>query len=323
LRGRSDICQARRNTNASRWGYARMIDLQEAAACLDEHRIALANICGMLKPVVAEGGLGEVLGKLNQELIEKLNAKEKDATILSIIILEGLKETREQLMDFPGELADFFVALNQLRLVIDKATEARAEYLRQAEAARTEKERGAGLSETIREFKRSIGLMSDEEAREEMNMLAKKAELASNTPDQLEICAAAETVAPGSEAGTEIRIESLENAGPSAEDPGEECGTRVDTKDDAETILNWLVDLDRTSLIAFLSDEAEVARLVVVRSGRQRTALAKHRENMDYLDRVNRILTFFRDGKITPGMSEHELSLCRSFEEKMPVRGPS
>jgi hypothetical protein len=71
-----------------------------------------------------------------------------------------------------------------------------------------------------------------------------------------------------------------------------------------------------------LSDEAEAAQRLV-RSGRQRTASAKHREAMDYLDRVNRILTFFRDGKISPGMSVHELSLCKSFEDTMPVRGPS
>jgi hypothetical protein len=55
-------------------------------------------------------------------------------------------------------------------------------------------------------------------------------------------------------------------------------------------------------------------------SGRRRNASPKHREAMDYFDRVNRILTFFRDGKIPPGMSEHELSLCESFQEKMPVR---
>jgi hypothetical protein len=90
--------------------------------------------------------------------------------------------------------------------------------------------------------------------------------------------------------------------------------------DDTETILNWLVDLDRTSLIAVLSNEAEAAQRLV-RSGRQRIASAKHREAIDYLDRVNRILTFFRDGKIPPGMSEHELTLCESFQEKMQVRG--
>jgi hypothetical protein len=92
--------------------------------------------------------------------------------------------------------------------------------------------------------------------------------------------------------------------------------------DDAETILNWLVDLDRTSLLAVLSNEAEAAQLFV-RSVRQRTGSTKHREAMDYVDRVNRILTFFRDGNIAPGMSKHELSLCKSFEAKMPVRRPS
>jgi hypothetical protein len=214
------------------------------------------------------------------------------------------------------------VALNQLKLATDKATEARAEYLRQAEAAGTEKERGAGFSDSFREFKRSIGWMSDEEVQEEMDVLAKKAELISNTPDPIEICVAAETDALGNEAGTEIRIEPLES--PSAENPGEECGARADTMDDTETILNWHVNLDRMTLLAALSSEAKAAQLLV-RSARQRTASqrAKHREAMDYVDRVNRILSFFRDGNIAPGMSEHELSLCQSFEEKMPVRGPS
>jgi hypothetical protein len=302
----------------------KMIDLQEARACLDEHRIALANICGMLKPVVAEGGLGEALGKLNQKLIEKLNDQEKDAAILSIIILEEMKETRDQLMDFPGEFSDLFVALNQLSLEIGKVAEARVEYFRKTAEANDVKAKGTEadnpVSIAIAEFKRSIGWMSDEEVQEEIDMLAKKAELISNTPDRIEICAAAETDASGNEAGREIRIERLES--PTAENPGEECGARADTMDDTETILNWLVDLDRTSLLAALSNEAEAAQRLV-RSGRQRTASAKHREALDYLDRVNRILSFFRDGNIAAGMSEHELSLCKSFEDKMPVRGPS
>jgi hypothetical protein len=228
----------------------------------------------------------------------------------------------ETLVDFPGEWADLFEALNQLKLAIDKAIQMREEHIRRAEAATKEKERGPGVSEAIREFKRSIGWQSDEEAQEEFDMWAKKADLVLNTPNRIESCAPAEPDAPGDEAGTEIRIEPFESASPTAENSGEECGTRVDTVDDAETILNWLVDLDRTSLIAFLSDEAEVAQhVVLLGSGRQRTASAKHREAMDYLDRVNRILIFFRDGKITPGMSEHELSLCESFQEKMQVRG--
>ena len=188
-----------------------MMDLREATACFDEHRISLAAISGMLKPNVAEGEAGQAVEKFNARLVETLNSQLQHAVILSIVVCEEMKETPEQLLEFPSELADFFVALNQLRLNIDKATEVGAEYRRQAEAANKEKERGAGVSEGIQRFLRSIGWMSDEEAREEMNMLAKKAELASNTPDQLEICAAAETVAPGSEAEAEIRTESLES----------------------------------------------------------------------------------------------------------------
>jgi hypothetical protein len=108
-------------------GYATMMDLREATACLDEHRISLATTCGMLKPNVAKGELGKVIGELNDSLIERLNAQEKDATILSIIIWEELKETHEQMVDYPGELADLLVALDQLKLATDKATEAREE----------------------------------------------------------------------------------------------------------------------------------------------------------------------------------------------------
>ena len=84
-----------------------MMDLQEATRCLDERRIALANLCGMLKPNVAQGKLGEAVGELNQKLIEKLNDEEKDATILSIIISEEIKERHEQLMVFRASWRTF------------------------------------------------------------------------------------------------------------------------------------------------------------------------------------------------------------------------
>jgi hypothetical protein len=51
------------------------MDLREAIACLDEYRISLANIGGMLRPNVAEGELGEAIKKLNDSLIETLNAQ--------------------------------------------------------------------------------------------------------------------------------------------------------------------------------------------------------------------------------------------------------
>src|SRR5437667_7784866 len=128
-------------------GYATMMDLREATACLDEHRILLAAISDMLKLNVAKDEAGQAIGKFNDGLIETLNSQLKDAVILSILVCEEMTEIREQLMDFPGELADFFVALNQLRLVIDKATGVSEEYRRQAEAANKEKERGAGVGE--------------------------------------------------------------------------------------------------------------------------------------------------------------------------------
>ena len=186
------------------------------------------------------GEAGQAIGKFNDGLVETLNSQLKDAVILSRLIWKEIKETPEQMVDFLGEGADLVVALNQLKLVIDKATEARAEYFRKTAEANDVKAKGteAGnpVSIAIAEFKRSIGWMSDEEVQEEIDVLAKKAKLISNTPDRIEICAAAETDAPGSEAGTEIRIEPLES--PSAENPGEECGARADTMDDTETILN-------------------------------------------------------------------------------------
>jgi hypothetical protein len=307
-----------------------MIDLQEAAACLDEHRILLAATSGMLKPDVAEGEAGQAIGNFNDRLIETLNSQLQDAVILSILVCEEMKETPERLVDFPGELADFFVVLNQLRLGINKAAEAVAEFHQAAAEAKAKavKDNSNSTAAAVDAFRRRTGLKSKEEIEEyeRERDIGQKSQPdpveTLNTPNPIEICVAAETDASGNEAGTEIRIEPLES--PSAENPGEECGARADTMDNTETILNWLVNLDRTSLLAVLSNEAEAAQLLV-RSARQRTASqrAKHREAIDYVDRVNRILSFFRDGSIAPGMSEHELSLCQSFEEKMLVRGPS
>src|SRR5258705_11692817 len=107
-----------------------MMDLGEARACLDEHRILLAAISEMLKPNVAKGEAGQAIGKFDDGLVETLNSQLKDAVILSILIWEEIKETPEQIVDFLGEGADLVEALNQLKLAIDKATQAQAEYLR-------------------------------------------------------------------------------------------------------------------------------------------------------------------------------------------------
>ena len=109
----------------------------------------------MLKPNVAEGKLREAIGKLNDSLIETLNAQIKEAVVLSIMILEEMIARREQMLDFPGEWADVLVALNQLSLATDRAAEARAEYLRKAAAKETETPNP--IVEAIREYKRTHG----------------------------------------------------------------------------------------------------------------------------------------------------------------------
>ena len=296
------------------------MNFREAIICLDEYSVSIANFSGMLKPIIAQGELGEALRKVNDALMEKLKDRVKESTILSILVNEELIENREQMADLPAEWADVLEALTRVKLASNTATEVEAEYRRQAEAANKEKERGAGVSEGIQRFLRSAGLMSDEEAREEMNMWAKKAELASNTADQLEICAAAETVAPGSEAEAEIRTESLESPAQVPTIPAKNAAREQICTDDTEDLLNWVAGLDRTGVIAVLSSQAEAVQQSVQRFASQP---AKLREAKDRVDWVNRILLFFRDGNIAPGMTEHELSLCRSFEEKMPVRGPS
>ena len=121
--------------NTSRCEYAKMMDLREAKACLDEYRISLATACEMLRPTVAEGELGEAIGELNDTLIAMLNTHVKEARILSIMIWEQINATHEQIVEFPDELADLLVALNQLKLATDRAAEVREEYLRKTGAS--------------------------------------------------------------------------------------------------------------------------------------------------------------------------------------------
>jgi len=152
-----------------------------------------------------------------------INEQVKDAVILSIMILEGMEEIREQIVDFPGEWADLLLALNQLKLATDKATKVREEYIRRAEAATKEKERGSGVSEAIREFKRKIGWMSDEEAEEYIDKWTKKADRILNTPDGIEIGVVGETEAPGNQGGREISLESSDDVGTSTETDAGGC----------------------------------------------------------------------------------------------------
>ena len=89
-------------------------------------------------------------------------------------------------------------------------------------------------------------------------------------------------------------------------------------------LLNTLVNIDRTSLIAILSSEAETAKQLV-NSARQRTASqrAKRNEAIQRAARIDRILSFFQRGDVAPEMSERDVMLCKSLEARLHVRGHS
>src|SRR6266446_4636255 len=142
-----------------------MMDFREAIACLNEYQNSLANICRMLKPSVAQGELGEALRKLDEKLHELLDAEIKDALTLSIIIWEKLGEIPE-VVDFVDELADLLVALNQLKLRINEAREACAEYLRQTAASSVKaKKTESPTAIAIREFLRKERELGKEERK--------------------------------------------------------------------------------------------------------------------------------------------------------------
>lgn len=78
---------------------------------------------------------------------------------------------------------------------------------------------------------------------------------------------------------------------------------------DLTSLLNSLVNIDRRSLVAILASEAEAAQRSV-NAARQRTAL-------DHLVWVERILCYFQHGDISPDMSERDIELCKSLEQKL------
>ena len=93
---------------------------------------------------------------------------------------------------------------------------------------------------------------------------------------------------------------------------------------DLESLLNSLVNIDRTSLVTILSSEAEAARRSV-NSARQRTASqrAKRHDAVQRAARIERILSFFQYGDLAPEMSERDVTLCKSLEERLRDRGHS
>ena len=91
---------------------------------------------------------------------------------------------------------------------------------------------------------------------------------------------------------------------------------------DLDALLNSMVNVDRASLVAILSAEAEAAQRLV-NSARQRTASqrAKRNEAMKRAARIEQILSFFTHGDMGPQMPEADVMLCKSLEDRLRVRG--
>ena len=93
---------------------------------------------------------------------------------------------------------------------------------------------------------------------------------------------------------------------------------------DLDALLNSLVNIDRKSLVAILSSEAEAVRRSI-NSARQRTPSqrAKRHEAVERYARIERIFSFFQHGDVAPEMSERDVTLCKSLEERLRDRGHS
>jgi hypothetical protein len=91
---------------------------------------------------------------------------------------------------------------------------------------------------------------------------------------------------------------------------------------DIDALLNSIINIDRDSLVAILSSEAEGARQFVS-AARDRTASqrAKRRDAEQRAERVDRMVSFFQHGDIAPGMSRHDIELCRSVEQNLRAWG--
>ena len=78
-------------------------------------------------------------------------------------------------------------------------------------------------------------------------------------------------------------------------------------------LLTSLVNIDRDSLIAIFSSEAEAAaRLMKSMPRRTRSQQARRSEVIDRAAHINRILLFVRHGQKDPEMSEADLTLCNA-----------
>jgi hypothetical protein len=91
---------------------------------------------------------------------------------------------------------------------------------------------------------------------------------------------------------------------------------------DLDALLHSLVNIDRNSLVAILSSES-VAAQRLVSSARQRTASqrAKRHEAVQRAARIEQMMSFFQHGDVAPDMSEGDIELCKSVEQKLRARG--
>jgi hypothetical protein len=91
---------------------------------------------------------------------------------------------------------------------------------------------------------------------------------------------------------------------------------------DIDALLNSLVNVDRNTLIAILSSEADGARQFVnVARSRTASQRAKRRHAEQHAARLDRMLLFFQHGDIVPGMSQRDIKLCNIIEQKLRAWG--
>jgi len=99
-------------------------------------------------------------------------------------------------------------------------------------------------------------------------------------------------------------------------------GEHVNIMRDLDALLNSLVNIDRDSLVAILSSEAEAAeRLANSIRTRTSTQRLKRQQAVELAARINRILLFFQHDETGPSMSDVDLALCKSLERKLIIRG--
>lgn len=90
---------------------------------------------------------------------------------------------------------------------------------------------------------------------------------------------------------------------------------------DLDAFLNSLVNIDRDSLVAILSSEAEAAeRLASSIRTRTSTQRLKRQQAVERAARIKRVLHFFQHNEVGPYMSDTDLVLCKSLEHKLVAR---